>query len=601
SIMATPAAGAPAQPVTLAWAVSGATSMAIDNGVGDVSGKTSVVVYPSATTTYTLTAMGAGGSGAAQTIVTVASARDTQPPAAPTLVSAVAKSATEVDLTWLGSTDNVGVTGYQVLRNGSAIASVAASALTYADASVSGGSTYTYSVKAYDAAGNYSPAGNSVQATTPASSLPPGACPAAATGAWTACYYGNTSLSGNTILVRTDNQINFDYLSFPPDNSVPSRNFSVRWQGNFLLNPGTYTFTVLTGDGIRLSIDGQLILNNWQDRFPTVYTVTQAVSAGTHLIEVDHYEVSGGDVAQISWKNTSVAPNAPLISSFTATPSNATAGQTVTLSWTVSGATSVSIDNGVGDVTGRSSAVVTPAQTTTYTLSAMNPQGVASAPVTVTVPVTGTPLPTPTLVSAIAKSANEIDLIWIPASTPGIASYGIVRNGYQLTTVPSSQNTYVDTDVYTSSLYTYSIRAYDAAGNYSSQSNSIQVTTPNAPDISVTWYGGCWLPGAVFGITGNLQEVDFSLKTTLPVPVQGTLFDGLDCKATGGDNMNDFNTLTGTTHMLRGFTHEADISPVSAVFWIGERTADGKCPAGSTLCSPCYNYDKTTPMCSALP
>ena len=607
SFTATPSAAAPGQQVTLAWNVSGATNVTVDNGIGDVTSKTSVTVTPAATTTYTLTATGSTGAVTAQTTVIVSSGAvpDTQAPTSPSLVSAIAKSATEVDLTWLASTDNVAVAGYQILRNGSPIASTGAStgasALSYADTSVIAGVAYTYSVKAFDAAGNYSAAGNSIQVTTPSSSTPSGACPAAATGAWTACYYSNTSLSGNTILVRTDNQLNFDYLNFPPDPSVPARNFSVRWQGNFVLNPGTYTFTVVAGDGIRLLIDGQPLLNNWVDHYPTAYTVTQAVSAGTHLIEVDHYEANGGDVVQVSWKNTSAAPNAPLISSFTANANNVAAGQPVTLSWSVSGGTSISIDNGVGDVTTRSSAVVNPVQTTTWTITATNTQGVSSASVTVTVPVSGPALATPTLVSAVAKSANEVDLTWIAGTASSIASYGIVRNGWQLTTVPASQNTYVDTDVYTSSNYTYSIRAYDAAGNYSSQSNSVQVMTPNASDISVTWYGGCWLPATFYGITGNYQEVDFALRTSKPVPLQGTLFDGPNCTAQGGDNMNDFNTLTGTTHMLQGFSHNADIMPTSAIFWIGERTPDGKCPAGSTLCSPCYNYDKNTPLCSTLP
>jgi alpha-tubulin suppressor-like RCC1 family protein len=73
-----------------------------------------------------------------------------------------------------------------------------------------------------------------------------------------------------------------------------------------------------------------------------------------------------------------------IISSFSATPASISAGQTVSLSWIVTGATSLSIDQGVGAVMGTSVAV-SPAVTTTYTLTATNPGGSVSATAIVTV------------------------------------------------------------------------------------------------------------------------------------------------------------------------------------------------------------------------
>jgi len=78
-------------------------------------------------------------------------------------------------------------------------------------------------------------------------------------------------------------------------------------------------------------------------------------------------------------------PTAPRIGSFTATPPAVGVGQKSTLRWTVTGATSLSIDPGVGDVIGRDSVEVTPATTTTYRLAASNSAGTDSAQVTVTV------------------------------------------------------------------------------------------------------------------------------------------------------------------------------------------------------------------------
>ena len=58
------------------------------------------------------------------------------------------------------------------------------------------------------------------------------------------------------------------------------------------------------------------------------------------------------------------SPSAPVINSFSANPATISAGQVSTLSWNVSGATSITIDNGVGDVTSLTSKVVDPSATT---------------------------------------------------------------------------------------------------------------------------------------------------------------------------------------------------------------------------------------------
>lgn len=80
----------------------------------------------------------------------------------------------------------------------------------------------------------------------------------------------------------------------------------------------------------------------------------------------------------------------PTITSFSATPARITSDQTTTLTWAVTGAQTVTIDNGVGNVTG-GSATVNPATTTTYTLTATNSAGstTATASVTVTAGVAG--------------------------------------------------------------------------------------------------------------------------------------------------------------------------------------------------------------------
>ena len=264
---------------------------------------TSKAVAPAQTTTYKLTATNTAGTATAIVTLTVNPlvTRDSQPPTAPTISSASPKSSTEVDLVWAASMDNTGVAGYQISRNGSVVTSVPATTFSYADSGVSANSAYTYMVIAYDAAGN-STSSASVRVTTPAGSTPVAAgCPAPAAGAFTACYYNVTDLTGYPALIRTDPQINFDWLSGAPDRSVSRNNFSARWQGRFSFSQATYTFTATVSDGVRLYVDGALILDKWQDRPASVYSVQKSLTQGTHLITVEYYTRTGTPVAHISW------------------------------------------------------------------------------------------------------------------------------------------------------------------------------------------------------------------------------------------------------------------------------------------------------------
>lgn len=79
---------------------------------------------------------------------------DTQAPTVPGNPALVSNGATTVTFSWAASTDNVGVDGYQVFRNGSPIATT--SQTSYTDSGLTPSTQYTYTVAAYDAAGNNS-------------------------------------------------------------------------------------------------------------------------------------------------------------------------------------------------------------------------------------------------------------------------------------------------------------------------------------------------------------------------------------------------------------------------------------------------------------
>ncbi len=539
------------------------------------------------------------------------------------------------------------------------------------------------------------------------------ACPAPASGAFTACYYLNTALSGDPVLARTDTKIDFDWGAAPPAPSL-ANGFSVRWQGNFALDAGPYQFDALTSDGMRIYIDGLAILDRWRDQPPYMYTVRPTLAQGTHLVTVEHYQQSGPGVAGLSWRPTATPGQGSVIRSFTAGPSAILSGQTSALSWSVSGADAVTIDNGVGNVTNLASRPVSPLQTTTYTLTATGGGGTATASATVTVsatlgsaqllvppavtvapgqwtpfqvtlasaappggvfislsssdPATATvspanifssqgyttaasapkvsgigagsaiitataaglppasgqvqvgsipapgPAPSitafnaapssiaagqaatlswsvlgaeavsidqrlgtvssaasksvwpaqttiytltaangggstaarvtvtvkpaldtqpptvPAIVSAIAKSPAEVDLVWT-ASTDnvGVAGYQINRNGMAIASVSSPALAYADTGVSASSSYAYSLKAFDASGNYSNASAAAQVTTPPASNVTV-----------ITSCQAITQSGRYSLGATLSAPRNASCIDihdthdvYLDCQRNG--------------------------------------------------------------------
>jgi photosystem II stability/assembly factor-like uncharacterized protein len=84
-------------------------------------------------------------------------------------------------------------------------------------------------------------------------------------------------------------------------------------------------------------------------------------------------------------KDQNTQSTKPVIGGFSAGPATVDSGFTSTLSWNITGATSVSIDNGVGDVSGVTSKVVSPTQSTTYTITATNAQASVTASTSVTV------------------------------------------------------------------------------------------------------------------------------------------------------------------------------------------------------------------------
>jgi hypothetical protein len=95
---------------------------------------------------------------------------DTAPPTQPLGLTASAAGSTQINLTWSASSDNVGVAGYTIRRDGVVVANTGTTATGYSDSGLSPSTSYSYTVDAYDVAGNHSAQSASAGATTAAQS-----------------------------------------------------------------------------------------------------------------------------------------------------------------------------------------------------------------------------------------------------------------------------------------------------------------------------------------------------------------------------------------------------------------------------------------------
>jgi chitodextrinase len=372
---------------------------------------------------YAIVAFDADGNSSKTSTAATVTALDTEPPTAPTALTATASGAGRVELAWSASSDDVGVTGYRVLRDGAELATTSATAFT--DSTVAAGTSYTYQVAARDAAGNNSPPSESVAVTT-----------AAVTTTYTfrptddaSIVSGSTSNLGAAKILETD--------------ASPQKAFLLRFS---VTSIGSGT---VTDARLRLHVtnssnrggDVNLTAVGWSER-----TVTWATAppAGTRV----------GSLAAVSagtWKELPLAAGA------------------VSADGSVNFRVDSTSSDGAAYDSKEAGSILAPQLILTVSYEA---------------PDTEPPTPPAGLVAS-APSSNRVELAWTAATDDrGVTEYVIRRDGVEIASVTGT--THSDTTVVPDTGYTYQVSARDAAGNVSPPSNAASVTTP-PPDRTLTF------------------------------------------------------------------------------------------------------------------
>ena len=125
------------------------------------------------------------------------------------------------------------------------------------------------------------------------------------TGLLGSYFAGTTEPTGTPTKTRIDPTVDFDWQGNPPIDGVDGSNWSATWTGKIQpLSTGKYTFYTNTDDGVRLTVNGQKIIDNWTYHAPTddQGTVSMTLIAGRrYTFKLEFFQGGGGSVMHLYW------------------------------------------------------------------------------------------------------------------------------------------------------------------------------------------------------------------------------------------------------------------------------------------------------------
>jgi len=472
---------------------------------------------------------------------------NTVPPTVPTGLAGSSNNPAIVNLTWNPSSDNVGVAGYNVFRDGTQVGTTITP--NYQDTGLTGGATHTYSVEAFDLGGNVSVPSLSVNVTTRDNtppSVPQNVTPIA----------DSSEKVTLTWSPSTDNVAVHDYLVF--------------WG----LSP------------VSLAQVGRVISPNTQ-------YIAYPLSAGTMY----YYGVEAEDTSgNISAMSTVVSVTMPLPPSapanLTVTPQSTTK---IALAWSTAASGGLPVTNyqvyrgnaptGLTllvklSQTSYNDKSASPGTTYYYAVAAVDSGGDVSA-MSPVVQTAAFALPgAPTNLTFAPFSDTKLQLTWTASASGGlpIQKYVVYRgstatNLAQVATV--QQTSYTDSSVTAGMEYYYGVVAADTAGDLSPMSAATSVTAPSPPQapanltptaISGTKIGLSWSPA----VSGGFPMKNYKV-------FMGASADSLSQIATvTTTSYTDTGLTAGNTYYyaVQAADTSGAVSPMSSVV------------TGSTLISP---------------
>ncbi|MFZ4857317.1 MAG: fibronectin type III domain-containing protein [Desulfuromonadaceae bacterium] len=482
---------------------------------------------------------------------------DTVSPTTPTGLVSVGTSDTQVNLQWGASTKTNSngtvspASGYLVYRDSQIIATVIDN--SYIDRAVSPATEYTYYVKSFDAASNNSAASTilTVRTLSTVGTVRPGA-PSNLSLAAPAQY--------NRVLLQwvASATSSVTYNVYRGSDLIASGITSTQYSDVLIIPNSTYNYTVsavtVTGESNRsnpplaVTVPASPTTNQTAPSVPQNFTVVNMTGNSVVLTWAESSKPDGNGVVA----GYDVLRNGKVIATV-ATP-------------------------------GYADSSVTPATQYNYEVRSFSTTGTRSSlssTVTVTTPaavdLTDTTAPgAPANLIKSAVTSSTVELAWAAPADKDVAGYKIYRDGLYIDF--SLVTSYIDRTVTGNSTYTYTVKAYDTAGNISVLSNALPVTTPAPLPETYSLYGrvtlnGVGIPNVILTLSGagygntatdnngnysfsNIKNGKYSITasfaygTVTPlnrsVVVSGANVSGLDFSA------NLSQSITGNLHYPAG-------------------------------------------------
>ncbi len=490
------------------------------------------------------------------TATTSTLAPDSQPPTAPSTLTATAAGSTQINLGWQASQDNVGVTNYLVERcqgagcsNFSQIGT--STQTTYNDTGLAPNTSYSYRVRATDAAGNLSPYSNTATTSTQAGT------------AGLVAAYGFSEGSGTTVADSSGNN-NAGTIS------------GATWTGSGKYGSGLLfsgsNAKVTVPDSASLHLTAGMTLEAWVNPSTTSSAWRDVIYKGN-----DNYYLEGTSSSSGKPAGGAIAGGSYAEAFGT---SALTANTFSYLAVSYDGATVRLYVNGTQVAstahTGTIATSTNPLQIGGDNLYGQYFQGtidevrVYSTALTQTQVQTdmNTPIapdtqpPTaPSGLGATAFSPSQINLGWTASQdNVGVTGYQIERcqaagcsNFAPLTTVPGTQTTYSDTGLTANTSYSYRVRATDAAGNLSPYSNTATTSTL-APDSQPPT-----APSTLTATAAGSTQINLGWQASQDnVGVTNYLVER--CQGAGCSNFSQIGTSTQTTYNDTGLAPNTSYS-----------------------------------------
>ena len=118
---------------------------------------------------------------------------------------------------------------------------------------------------------------------------------------WKGSYFKDKYF-GEFVEERQDAEVRFNWYTGAPFEGMPEDRFSVRWERAVYFDGGEYRFHATSDDGVRVLVDGNMVIDAWNIQPATEFKGDIALSRGTHWVVVEYFEEAEDALISVYWE-----------------------------------------------------------------------------------------------------------------------------------------------------------------------------------------------------------------------------------------------------------------------------------------------------------